>query len=857
MSDLQLGLLAIGAAVVAGVLVYNRVQERAARREARAAPSARSTPMRCSTSRRSGASRRLRRLAVAAPDPAPPHRGRPSPIAQAAADPRVDYVLELRGTTAGAIAQPDCGGGCERRFAAAGRCSTSAAAARQLARRAADGEPRRRRSSEAELLEFRSAVGERSRRAHGALGRRRRTDARGAGRCAARSTGPAPRSTCRSRCTCSARAETSSRSASAVPGRHARRRRDAAARRAAHRRACAAPSTRWRAPAALGGSAAALVDDNGNALDERALAAIGRSSKRVRARLAETRHRAGQPARAAPVLMSVPTPRRAARRGAARRARARTTGSTTSIDARRSRDAEYDRLFRELQELEEQHPELAHAGFADAARRRRAARGVRAGAPRVPMLSIRNETEPRTAARQVRRRVARAALGRMRRGRVRGRAEVRRPGDQPALRGRRARRRPRRAATARRARTSPPTCARSAASRCACKAARPRRARGARRDLHAPQRLRALNERQRAARAEGRSSIPRNAAAGRLRQLDPRITAQRPLRFFAYGVGELEGWRIPRRRASCSTRSTSSACRSDRPSARSANGAEGLLAYYRAHRASSASAAVRHRRRGLQGEQPRAAAARSASSRARRASRWRTSSRRRRQTTEVRRHRGAGRPHRRAHAGGAAEAGVRRRRHGHQRDAAQRGRAAAQGHPGRRHGDRAARRRRDPGGRRRCASTGRAGAPDRFEMPARCPVCGSPVVRVPGEAATRCTGGLYCPAQRKQALLHFAGAPRAWTSRAWARSWSTSWSSASWCAPRPTCTGWTRRRSQALERMGEKSAQNLVAEHRKLAPAPTLRALHLRARHPDVGEEVAKILARHFGSCSAVGGRLG
>src|SRR6267143_3100981 len=45
----------------------------------------------------------------------------------------------------------------------------------------------------------------------------------------------------------------------------------------------------------------------------------------------------------------------------------------------------------------------------------------------------------------------------------------------------------------------------------------------------------------------------------------------------------------------------------------------------------------------------------------------------------------------------------------------------------------------------------------RFEMPQSCPVCGSPVVRVAGEAATRCTGGLYCKAQRKQTLLHFAG----------------------------------------------------------------------------------------------------
>ncbi|WON72949.1 NAD-dependent DNA ligase LigA [Nitrosospira sp. Is2] len=43
-----------------------------------------------------------------------------------------------------------------------------------------------------------------------------------------------------------------------------------------------------------------------------------------------------------------------------------------------------------------------------------------------------------------------------------------------------------------------------------------------------------------------------------------------------------------------------------------------------------------------------------------------------------------------------------------------------------------------------------------FAMPDHCPVCGSKAVRLEGEAMTRCTGGLFCPAQRKQAILHFA-----------------------------------------------------------------------------------------------------
>src|ERR1051325_10351631 len=91
MTDLQIGLLVIGAAAVAGVLVYNRVQERATRREAE----------------RAFGSQHADVLLDAPPERADPTLGpAPPPVTTnpaSPADPRIDYVVEVRGTSAGAI----------------------------------------------------------------------------------------------------------------------------------------------------------------------------------------------------------------------------------------------------------------------------------------------------------------------------------------------------------------------------------------------------------------------------------------------------------------------------------------------------------------------------------------------------------------------------------------------------------------------------------------------------------------------------------------------------------------------------------------------------------------------------------
>lgn len=133
-----------------------------------------------------------------------------------------------------------------------------------------------------------------------------------------------------------------------------------------------------------------------------------------------------------------------------------------------------------------------------------------------------------------------------------------------------------------------------------------------------------------------------------------------------------------------------------------------------------------------------------------------------------------------------------------------------------------------------------------FVMPKVCPVCGSRVARLEDEAVWRCTGGLFCPAQRKQALLHFASR-RAMNIEGLGDKLVEQLVDTHIVNNPAALYKFGLLAIINLERMGEKSAVNLLAaiEHSKHTTlARFIFALGIR----NVGEATAKDLAQHFGS---------
>ncbi|WP_374609052.1 NAD-dependent DNA ligase LigA, partial [Diaphorobacter nitroreducens] len=144
----------------------------------------------------------------------------------------------------------------------------------------------------------------------------------------------------------------------------------------------------------------------------------------------------------------------------------------------------------------------------------------------------------------------------------------------------------------------------------------------------------------------------------------------------------------------------------------------------------------------------------------------------------------------------------------------------------------------------------RSGYVPNFRMPKACPVCGSAVVREKGEANHRCTGGLFCPAQRKEAILHFA-ARRAMDIEGLGDKLVDQLVDQGVIRTLPDLYRMGLMALIALDRMAEKSAQNVLAALEKSKRTTLPRFLFaLGIRH--VGEATAKDLARHFGSLDAI-----
>ena len=144
----------------------------------------------------------------------------------------------------------------------------------------------------------------------------------------------------------------------------------------------------------------------------------------------------------------------------------------------------------------------------------------------------------------------------------------------------------------------------------------------------------------------------------------------------------------------------------------------------------------------------------------------------------------------------------------------------------------------------------RVGEPAQFSMPATCPVCGSAAVREEGEVDHRCSGGLFCSAQRKQAILHFAQR-RAVEVEGLGDKLVDQLVDAGVVRTLPDLYRLGLTALASLDRMADKSAHNLLEaldQSRRTTLARFLFGLGIR----HVGEATAKELARHFGSLDGI-----
>ena len=352
----------------------------------------------------------------------------------------------------------------------------------------------------------------------------------------------------------------------------------------------------------------------------------------------------------------------------------------------------------------------------------------------------------------------------------------------------------------------------------------------------------ALNRQQRE-RGEKEFVNPRNAAAGSLRQLDPRMTAARPLTFFAYALGRFEGKGLPAARHSDQIDYMAQLHIPVSPHRKVVTGSDGLLGYYREIGATRVNLPYEidgvvykvndlklQERLGFVSRAPRFALAHKFPAEE--------------AETEVLAievqvgRTGALTPVARlkpVFVGGVTvtNATLHNEDEVHRKDV--------------RVGDTVVVRRAGDVIPEvvRVLLERRPDHTREFETPRRCPVCRSRVERLEGEAVARCTAGLYCPAQRKQALLHFASR-RAMDIEGLGEKLVEQVVDSGTVKTPADIYSLDAEVLAGFERMAEKSAANLVhaiQKSRNTTLARFIFALGIR----NVGESTARDLARAFG----------
>ncbi|MDQ3796117.1 MAG: NAD-dependent DNA ligase LigA [Pseudomonadota bacterium] len=340
---------------------------------------------------------------------------------------------------------------------------------------------------------------------------------------------------------------------------------------------------------------------------------------------------------------------------------------------------------------------------------------------------------------------------------------------------------------------------------------------------------------------------PRNAAAGSLRQLDPRLTAKRPLSVFCYGVGKLEGQNPPDRQSALLEQLRAWGLRVC-PETEIVQGAEGCLHYYRS--ISARRSALPYEIDGVVYKVNRLDWQRQLGS-VSRAPRWAIAHKfpAQEELTQIVDvvfsvgRTGALTPTAQLEpvfVGGATVSNATL----HNMDEIER----KDVHIGdwviiRRAGDvipevvRVVRERRPEHARR-------------IQLPVRCPVCNSDVIRPPGEAVARCAGSLICAAQRKEAIKHYASR-RAMDIEGLGDKLVDQLVDRNLVNRIDDIYRLTADQWASLERMGEKSARNLIEaleKSKRTTLANFIYALGIR----EVGEATAQALSLHFGNLESI-----